>query len=213
MFLKLDLGYVVAAGAIFTGLKLEIDDLLINFGIITAIPVIFSLLVIVDAVIYSTLYEKWAKLNQRPFERWQERVLGVLMCLQVPFHLFFFVGLLTALTAFGRGSFDQIKELEAKARIQRAINLVIARTDKVPTTTSALPQSEYFQAAIEKLGPENIRITATGGTSYTLTFAGKDRKFGTPDDDEYTDKLSAVEIFETLYGEKRHATGTSKTPP
>ncbi|HKT68401.1 MAG TPA: hypothetical protein VJP83_03140 [Terriglobales bacterium] len=69
IFLKLDLAYLVAAGAVFTGLKLEIDDVLINFGPFAVIPFVFSALVLVDGAIYSGLYALWADLVAWPSER------------------------------------------------------------------------------------------------------------------------------------------------
>ncbi|WP_418118294.1 hypothetical protein [Variovorax sp. 350MFTsu5.1] len=211
IFLKLDLAYLVAAGAIFTGLKLEIDDVLINFGTYWFVPWFFVALVSVDALAYQGLYNAWTRhLAPTPAAQPGGRALFVLTQMQVPLHLFFFTTLVVYLTGFAQGSFDAMREYEAKARIQRSIDLSIAETGKVPEDIAALAQTSYLRKALEKIRRGDVRIKATGGTSYTLTFAGKDHEFGTPDDDEYSNQISAAKIYDQLYGDKKHSKDASK---
>lgn len=202
IFLKLDFGYLIALGAVFTGLKLEVDDVLSNFGTFSFLPWFFSVVVTVDAGIYLTLYEDWAKLRNRAPRRWEWPALQILMRFQVLLHLAFFMHLLVSVTGYAQGSFDQIKRYEAMARIQNGVDLAIIKTGKVPENLSELPQKEYYLSAISKLGLNNISIKHTEGKSYTLIFAGNDGQFGTRDDDEYTDKVSASDIYDQLWGKK-----------
>lgn len=211
IFLKLDLGYLIAAGAIFTGLKLEIDDVLKNFGVLLIAPILFGVLASIDSLIYSFLYNDWAKIGDESSMSTDRRIVPVLMRWQVKLHMGFVIFLLASLTGYAKGSYDSYKEVEAKARVQRGIDLVLAKTGKVPTSVSELPRSDYYQGAVRKFGPEHIRIQPTTGTSYTLTFAGDDGLFDTPDDDEYSDQLSAVDIYDYVFGNKKRPSLDSKS--
>lgn len=212
LFLKLDLGYLVAAGAVFTGLKLEVNDVLGNFGTFRLLVLAFALLVAMDAANYSGLYASWARLLTKSPENHDAPILRVAPRVQILLHTGFFVGLVGFLSGYAQATFDGMRELEAKARIQLAVDLTIARTGKVPTTLSALPQVPLYQNAIAKIGDNNIRIKATSGTTYVLTFAGEDGVFDTADDDDYTDKESARQLYDAMFKKKRDAEGMKPAP-
>lgn len=212
LFLKLDLGYLVAAGAVFTGLKLEVNDVLGNFGTFRLLVFAFAVLVAVDAAIYSGLYGNWARLLTKAPSKQSRPLMRVTPQVQILLHTIFFTGLVSFLSGYAQATFDGMRELEAKARIQLGVDLTIARTGEVPATLSALPQVPLYQRAIEKIGAHNICIKSTGQTTYVLTFAGEDGMFDTADDDDYTEQDSVRQLYDAIFKKKRGAEGKKSAP-
>lgn len=205
-FLKLDLAYLAAGGAIITALKFG-QNQLIEFGANVAM-IVFALVFIgaVDTVIHTLVFNDWLSARTGSGKRQSSRLLRFLLDAQIFVHFIFVSSLVVVAVGFASGSQSVLTQLEARVMLQEEVELFIAQKGSPPKSMRELKATRSnLISIIEKLDGEEVRIEPTGPKSYKLTFAGWDKTLGTADDVIATQAVLLREVFESFVDDsKRH---------
>lgn len=199
-FLRLDLAYVVALGAAITVLQLNGRDLLDIANEWKQVAQTYAYLLLFDSALYAWLFALWvglpgvASFTPYRLHRW-------FMVAQPIAHAFFIVATVTGAAAYAGGMGSAYAEYDAMADVQSRVELFIAQHGRVPAAVGELGGSVGLKRSLNVLGGASmIRIEGDPKRKYKITFALRDRVFGT-DDDEVLD--STTDANATLEKMKR----------
>jgi hypothetical protein len=198
-FIKLDLAYLAAGGAIVTALKLGRSELL-EFGA-NAYLIAFALSVVItmDVIIESMVFQHWLAARSGSTKRPSVKAMQVLLDLQPKVHWVFVVGLILGATGFALGVEDVRKQIESRATLQESVDLFMIEKGRPPADITELRKySSRAERAAAQLGGEAIIIEPRNTNGYKLTFAGDDHALGTEDDMVVTEDFSLRRVYERM---------------
>lgn len=202
-FIKLDIGYLAAAGAIFTALKITRPEL-VEVGA-TVAPAVYSFCFILylDIISYESTLKNLISARNGSKENRLSKPKLILIHNQAYIHAVFLTFLLVGSTAFYQGANSYRVTMESRATIQDSLELFIRQKGRIPSSSKELlAHSRIPESLLEKSGNEPFAIKSSKSNSYTLIFAGRDMQLGSKDDDLYDEKISIREINETIFSEK-----------
>lgn len=206
-FIKLDLGYLAAAGAVVTLLKFGRHEL-IEVGAKTyLIPIAMLVLITIDVTIESIIFKDWIAARTGSIKRAPAGAIKILLGIQPILHSVFVTGLISFATGFSVGTDSSLTRLSFKADIQVAADAFVKDKSRPPNNLQELKQASIsVKHAVEQLNGEQVAITPTGPKSYKLTFGGGDKSLGTEDDWNITEEVSLDLFLQRM--EKRRKTAT-----
>lgn len=199
LFLKLDLAYLVAGGAIVTALKIGRGEL-IEFGAALEFVVFaFVALGLIDTIIDSLVFNDWLSARTSEGKRQPTRLIRILLGIQPTLHLFFVAGLLIWFVGFAKGAQDSITRIEGRVMFQEEVELYLKETGSPPRSLEELKAANRrINGVLAKLDGESVTVEATGPESYRITFGGWDKTVGTQDDEVVTQEFLLRKAFEHL---------------
>ena len=204
LFLKLDLAYLAAGGAILTALKVGRSELLELGAHLLVVVSVLGVVSLVDVVIDSLVFSDWFSARTEITKRRSPRLIGVLMGAQPFFHFCFVATLLSFAVGYSSGVTHARAQIEGRVMVQEAVEAFMRRTGAPPKSFQELQNSERGMTAILlRLDGEGVKVEATGPKSYRITFAGWDKTFGTDDDEVVTQELSLRKVFDSLSSESK----------
>lgn len=204
VFLKLDLTYLAAGGAIITALKISRSEL-VNFSSdFVSIAFAIAFVATFDTVIFSMVFDDWLCARIGTGKRKSGNIIRLLLSIQPYLHLLFVSGLLLGAVNYAIGYHSGLKRIEGRVMLQEEVEGYMQRMESPPKSLNELKASTpRIDGVLKKLNGEDVIIEATGAKSYKLTFAGWDKVFGTQDDEFVTQDLSLRKVFESMTGDAK----------
>ena len=194
-FIKLDLAYVAAVGAVFTALQFGQDDVIWFWARIHVPVMILIAIGVFDLIVEMMVFDCWVDINQGVPARLPDGFLRFLTGCQPVIHMLFVGGVLTAVTSFSHGAQDARNRREGMAKLQEEIEEHMAEKGEPPNSFKDVAIAPYANREILELLQEERAVYRRVGQGYELRFRGKDGEFETEDDFLVTNSLRLRKIF------------------
>jgi hypothetical protein len=210
-YLRLDLGYLAAAGAIVTALKFGRSEIIEVAAGVWFIGFAYILLILVDTSIEVLLLKEWIHTQIGSAKRMSAEKVMKALGWQPALHALFLSSIVVWGIGFSMGSTDALNAFRARVAIQDELDIFIAKVGRVPNSIEELRNgNDRIDSALRKLGEEPIWIEKGIGNKYKLIFSGDDRRFGTRDDEVVTPELPLREILKSRESRNKHSTQEGK---
>ncbi len=196
-FIKLDLGYLAAAGTLITALKIGLGETLGTIAHYPEFANFFIFICVIDVAIYLLVFNDWLSASSDVGIRQSSKIIQWLLNIQPLLHLFFICSLILAPVYITIGGQQEFSRFEGIALFQENVESYISNKGIPPKSLEELTlNNPHIKLALKKLKGERIRFHTTAGKNYQITFAGQDNKFDTADDMDITHDLQIREILE-----------------
>lgn len=201
-FLKLDLAYLVAGGAIVTALKISRGEL-IEFGAsLRFVAAALLILGLIDVSIDSLVFNDWLSARTGIGRRTSGKLLARLFDVQPWFHFVFIAGLTAYAFGFASGAHDARTRIEGRVLFQEQVEQYVQKNGLAPKSLKEMDTvSPIAKVILSKLDGEGVRVESTGPKTYKITFAGDDKTFETADDVTATQDFILRKAFDSLFNE------------
>lgn len=196
VYQKLDLTYFAAGGAIVTALKLQ-DDALLEFGARQWVVVVaFLILLAADTFIEQFVFSEWLAAKTNATKRRAIRLVKGVIGLQPLLHLIFIGCVISGALGFARGATDFRDIIRARAAIQDATEVFLSEKKRLPNSIEELvassPRASRWYGTLEH---QPIRFEPDPKDRYRIVFSGRDKVFGTEDDDVVTSLVKLTKLL------------------
>lgn len=199
LYLKLDLAYLAAAGAIVTALNIGRGELFDIGASLWPLAISFAVVALIDVLIEETLFGLWLRDRNESQPKQIPKALVFFMKSQSSLHWLFIAGMLFFFLGMARGRHYAKESFEGQVEIQEEVDAYIREYGVVPESISKLNlQSKRYISGIRKLHGEKFSLSRVGEKEYSLRFAGKDNVLNTGDDRIATEELSLRLVMDAV---------------
>ncbi len=200
-FLRLDLLYVAAVGAVFTALSVSRAEL-IKFGAMVSTPAFaFVIIVTMDVAVESMIASELVGAHNGRKPKIPSIFISMFTGAQGFIHATLAGLIIVGLTSYAAGAQRYMDEQYARADIQDLIDQYIEKHGRVPQSRRELYRANAgYPSLQDKLYTEAFSIAPDAKRKYIITFAGDDGKLGTADDDSHPGWIKIREMNEEMEG-------------
>lgn len=204
LFIKLDLAYLAAGGAIVTALKISRYELIEFIAALQAVGIAYVALLVLDVLANSLIYREWVAARLDHAEQMSVAVIAGVIHVEMFFHLLFVAGVVVAVIAYSGGYSEANDEIRARVHVQDEFDAFVSSAGRLPTSLDEVRKLRpSIGQWLDRLGDEPIAFEKSGTKGYRLTFAGRDKVLGTVDDFVGTPELPLRRTWEAMQQERQ----------
>ena len=200
LFLKLDIGYLFAAGALAATLQITRSEFFNLIPIWMGPGIALALVAAFDAFVFGALSQGWVYAKTGIGRRYGQSAIPRLLNFQIVWHTMFFFALIGFFSGYITSRQMNLAELRHQISLQESVESYIEKFGKTPSSAHDLSVESPPSArkAINALKEQGLKIESFANGQYKITLGGRDGVLGTDDDDVITPEFKLKSILEKM---------------